>query len=729
MPGNLSGYSDITYYRIGDPLLERDRAIDWVPMQLLAGSGNFFSLFKPDEGDFKGVKKALEFLKFTPDEVTALRNVIGTAVNIGTSVASVVGAVGTVVDLAKKLGIFGDQEKSVESYLKDIMKRVDQIYAFLENEATRGLEAQASSWRATVDNTRVIVANVRISRDDNVLDRAEDATDRLTEAIRLMLDPTKAKISFRRSTYGSQSPHWSDLAVSPLMTKADGGKIALNSGGVAEIWDAGHYYDVLVYALRERLLMAYLLEPAFPSTAYDRSNLNEIGDNIKTFVAAWRTSILVMNPNAQLSDGGLVYNPLHPYPSDPPESKRSILVGAVDPVTGISSIDTFGDFETRVWLNPTPVGTHSSVWASDVQAARQAASFEQAKRVDQVVQACGILDLERLARAFHDAAQLPTRSQFVRLSSPKVVPSPVFGPIDIDTPFGVVSRPIVLEGRPEEVTLGDLAAFSGDPSKTYSAQRFFRGTAKSTQFRVALRADRTKTQLGYRVVVCGKEVPIVPFSFRATPGNDFPLEPIELAHSFDTTVWDICQSKHLTFTEENRLESEPDAFVLVENNRRPGRANVQLRITYTHPPADSISGYVGHVNVKISALEPEEFPDAFDAKVEVFETIVGENENATEYLADTITTAIVPSYLLVEKEFFEDRWKAFEAMLRSVKELVVESADFPALVPPVPEEPDWQRRFDVTVQTSIAWLQSAEEIEPLLVKSKIDQLQIPVIRG
>jgi hypothetical protein len=721
---NLSGYSD-SYNRIGYSLLERDRGVDRLPTQLLNGIGNPFSPFEPDEGDFKGLKKALEFFKFTPEEVSSLRNVIGTAVNIGTSITSITGTVGTVVDLAKKLGIFGDQEKSIESYLKDIMKRVDQIYAFLENEAKRGLQANASSWRATVDNTRVIVANVRISRDDNVLDRAESTADRMSEAIRLMLDPAKATISFRRSAYGSQSPHWSDLAGSPLMTRADGASISLNSDGSAEIWDAGHYLDVLVYALRERLIMANLLEPAFQSTAYDRSNLGDIGDKINMFVAAWRSSILVMNPDAQLLSTGFVYNPRHPYPSEPPELKSNILLGAVDPVTGISSVNAFGGFEKSISFSGTPVGTHSYVWASDVEAARQAATYEQAKRLDQVVQACGILDLERLGRAFHDAARVPTRSQFVSLSSPQVTSN---GPIDIDTKFGVISSPVVLEnGQPEEVTLGDLAAFSGNPNKSYKARRFFRSSGKSTKFRVALRADRTKIQLGYRLVVCGTEIPVVPFSFRAAGTNDFPLKTIDLAHEFDTTVWDICQSKHLTLTEESRLESEPDAFVQVKNNRRPGRANVQIRITYTPPAANSVSSYVGHMNVEISPLEPEDLRDAFDAKLEIFETIIGEDEKATEFLADNISTTIVPSYLVVEREFFEDRWKAFEAMLRSVKDLVIESAKLPPLAPPVPEEPDWQTRFDITVQRSLAWLRSAEEIEPLLVRNKIRQLQIPVV--
>lgn len=730
MPGDFSGYSHIPYYRTGDPLLESRRAVNRVPMQFLVGSSNPFSLFKPDEGDFKGVKKALKFMKFSPEEVASLRNIIGTAINIGTSVVSVVGAVGTVIDLAKQLGIFGSQEKSVESYLKDIMTRIDQIYDFLEHAAKQGLEVQASNWRDNVDHTRAIVADSRISRSDNVLDRAELVSDDLTRSIRNMLNPTNAKITFRRSAYGNESPHWADLAISPLMTQADGGVINLSSENVSEIWDAGHYIDVLVYALRERLLITSLLEPAFKSTSYDRTNLNDLADKIGTFVAAWRANLLVMNYNIQLSDNGLIYNPRHPYPSSPAELKRSIIVGAVDPVTGISSIDSFGDFETRVYYDhPSSYGHYSTVSAVDVQAARLAASFEQTKRVDEVVKACGILDMEQLAQAYREAARLPIKSQFVSLSTPRATLSLALDPVKADSPFGVVYTPIILDGQPEEVTLGDdLAEFSGNPTKTYSAQRFFLGSTKITKFQVALRGDRTKTQLGYRVVVCGKEIPIVPFSFDNALGNEFSAEPIELEYSFNTTVWDVCQSKHLTFAEENQLEREPDAFVRVENNRRHGRAHVQIHVIYTPPADDSILSYVGQVTVKISALEPDKFPDAFAAKIDVFETIVGEGEQATETLADSITTTIAPSYLIVEKAFFEDRWKAFEAMLRSVSELVLENADLPPIDPMVPEEPNWQRKFDMTVQRHIAWLKSAERIHPDLVRSKIGQLQIPIIR-
>jgi hypothetical protein len=719
MTDNFSGYSPIPYYHTGDPLLERDR----VPMQFLAGNGSPL-----DEGG----TKALEFLKLSPDEIKQLKILISTAINIATSITNIVGAAGTVIDLAKKLGIFGNQEKSIESYLHDIMDHVELIYNFLREAEMRGLVKEAIEWRADVDLTRVNFANTRISRSDNVLDEAERLADDMSSAIFLMLDPRQAKISFNRDAYGNQSPHWADLAVGRLMTLANGADLSLNDKGVIkEIWDAGHYIDVLVYALRERLLMTSLLEPIFKSTGYDRQKLKEIANNIGIFVKTWRANLLVMNYDLQIPDSGVIYNPRSPYPSSPVELKRSIIVGAVDPVTGISSIDLFGDFETMVIENQSPVGLYSTVLAVDVQAARQAARGEHAKRVDEVVRACGILDLEQLGRSYSDAASLPMRSQFVRLSTPWTALSlQQFDSIEVESPLGAVIKPVVLEGQPEEVTLGDdLAAFSENPTKTYSAQRFFRGGGKSTEFQVALRGDRTETQLGYRAVVCGKEIDIVPFSFGGTPGSEFPANPIELEeHSFNTMVWNVCQSKHLTFAEEKRLESEPNDFMRVENNRRPGRAKVQIRVVYTPPAGDSVLTYVGKMSVKIWALEPEAFPNAFAATVDVFEKIVGEDGHPTEILADSITTTITASYLIVEKAFFEDRWKAFEAMLRSVSELVQENADLPPIGPIMPEEPDWQRRFEVTLQSHIAWLKTVERINPDLVRSKIGQLQIPFIR-
>ncbi|SFI90277.1 hypothetical protein [Nitrosomonas sp. Nm34] len=173
-------------------------------------------------------------------------------------------------------------------------------------------------------------------------------------------------------------------------------------------------------------------------------------------------------------------------------------------------------------------------------------------------------------------------------------------------------------------------------------------------------------------MVCGqnsKKIDVIPFSFGGVPSSEFPAKLIEQKYSFDTEVWDVCQSKHLTFAEERRLESEPDAFVLVENNRRPGRANVQIQVSYTPPASNSVSSYVGEVTVEISALEPEVFPDAFAATIEVFETIVGKDEQKTETLVESITINMAPSYLIVEKAFFEDRWRAIETLLRTVREL------------------------------------------------------------
>ena len=75
----------------------------------------------------EALAKVLQFLKFSSSDVFQITEMVGSAIKIATSITSIVGAVGTVLDLAKKLGIFGREEKSVESWLKDVMKRVDEI--------------------------------------------------------------------------------------------------------------------------------------------------------------------------------------------------------------------------------------------------------------------------------------------------------------------------------------------------------------------------------------------------------------------------------------------------------------------------------------------------------------------------------------------------------------------------------------------------------------------------
>ncbi len=672
----------------------------------------------------------LKFLKFRPDEIRDLKSIIGTAIEIGSSISSIVGAVGTVVGLAQKLGILGQQEDKVETYLKNINTRVNYIYNFLLQKERRGLFKESVEWRIDADQTREAIGNLKTSRSDNVLDAAELRLGSLSKAISLMLDPVSGVINFSAEAYGGPTSNWVNFATSPLMVTHTGERISLASGSASEIWDAGHYIDVLIYALRERLLATAMLEPPFQGTAYDRAGLEPVAAMISTFVEKWKASILEFDPNSMIGDGGQLYNPWHPYPSEPAALKESIVVGAVDPVTGISSVDTFGEFDTRVSLMENPAGSPwSTVFATDVSAARFAANAARKSRYQQVVQSCGIPELEELAKAYAAAAAPSSGLVFGLPSQLKLGTHPgpaLSGPlVSIFEPVGSLSEFI---GHPEQITLGDFGAFAGTPGKTYSAERFFAGQPKSTSVKVALRGSRTENQLGYRLLVCGKDIPLLPFSIGGGSGVEgFPIEPIEVTHQFETKVWDVCQARMLSFAEQNRLDVEPNYTLRIDNRRRPGKASVRINVVYMPPAIDTAQSYFGTVDVQITPEDIEQFRDAFQAEIKFIETIVGEDDQPATREA-TVKATIAPTYLIVEKKFFDDYQKAFEAMLRSAKDLVKE-AELTTITLIPPEHPDWHQRLDVLVENGMHWFKSTAEVKPDLVRSTIVNLQLPTLKG
>ncbi|MCH5375582.1 MAG: hypothetical protein JJ992_16550, partial [Planctomycetes bacterium] len=328
-------------WRPGDPMLESARidlaALTEPPSQKLYGGGGgttddgILDFVKPEKDDFKGLSKALAFLKFTPAEQETLFNVIGSTINIAAGIVSVVGAAGAAVDLMKKLGILGPAEDPVQTMLKQIGQRVEQIYGYLAAQERRGLYNQALAWRTHGDDARNAVVNARTSRSAENLEQLANRASELNLSILQMLDTGMGRIAFLRSVYGN--PWWVAYAQTPFMKTAAGASINYRDPGQdlqAEIWDPGHYLDVLVRALQDRIAVAMTLEPAFRSTGYDRAILRQNADGVMRFAHAWRGSILVADPVFALNAGGTLRSPEMGAPPGVP-------IGAVDPVTGLSS--------------------------------------------------------------------------------------------------------------------------------------------------------------------------------------------------------------------------------------------------------------------------------------------------------------------------------------------------------------------------------------------------------
>jgi hypothetical protein len=233
------GQPAFSAWRPGDAMLESARIdlaalADTPPLTVYGGGAsaediNLLDFVKPEQEDFKGLSKALAFLKFTPSEQEVLFNVIGSTINIAAGIVSIVGAAGAAVDLMKKLGILAPNEDPVQTALKQIGQRVEQIYGYLAAQERRGLYNEALDWRTHGDNARNAVMNVKTSRSAGNLEQLANQANELNRSILKMLDIGKGRIAFLRSVYGNG--WWIPYAQTPYIKTAGGAPINYRDPG------------------------------------------------------------------------------------------------------------------------------------------------------------------------------------------------------------------------------------------------------------------------------------------------------------------------------------------------------------------------------------------------------------------------------------------------------------------------------------------------------------------
>lgn len=702
-------------YEPGDSIFEVDRLTskgftaelaqggDRVGVQrLFGGPGSdedvdFSDIWTPDKkADFKGLSKALKFLKFSPSEAETLFNVIGASVNIAVGIVSVVGAIGGALDLMKKLGILGPDKDPVQEALKQIGERVEAIYSYLANEEKRGRYNDALLWRITADKADNALANLAISRSRENLEALIPHASDLDGALLEMLDAGRAKIAFLRGPYTDEhgNASWLDYAQSPYMATAAGGPINYRDASQelkAEIWDPGHYVDVLVRSLQERLAVATAIEPAFRSTGYDREALKKIADGVLAFAQAWRGAILVADPVFALNAGGTLRSPTMDAPPGVP-------IGAVDPVTGISSLNPqWSGFDIEFKRSHFPGAAWGGVWdearAVDPAKALVAVAAAHAEAVDQVVRLCGVEKLMALQRAMRSIASPPNGSDFVRL------PDATFRrPLAQMVTGTVGSRQNVGNGTPEQVDLGGLKTFSPDPNKTYDGTRYHQHGYKQFSFRMARRAEWSRVRLGYALRIGSETIPLMEFALATDPSaGDFPDKTIERVIEMQTTVYDCYQTGHLRAADEDRFERDGtiSGGERVLANSRPGQAKIRVTVEFEQFADGVAGGYAGTATVSVATLEPEQFRDASILGVTVFETHVGADRAPSEVVADSMTVHLVPTYVVLGADFFADYHaaeKAVEDMIKGVDERFLEQQ---LQVGPPDPDPKWRIRSRV----------------------------------
>jgi hypothetical protein len=736
MKTTLISQPTFSAWRPGDPMLERARidlaALAEPPLQTTFGGGGtddeggILDFVKPEKDDFKSLSKTLQVLKFTPSEQEVLFNVIGSTVNIAAGIVSIVGAVGAAIDLMNKLGILSPVEDPVQAALKQIGQRVEQIYGYLAAQERRGLYNQALVWRTHGDDARNAVMNTKTSRSaGNILQLANRASE-LNQSILQMLGA--GRIAFLRSVYGY--PWWIPYAQTPYMKTAGGAPINYRDPGQelqAEIWDPGHYFDVLIRSLQDRIAVAMTLEPAFRSTGYDRAVLRQIANGLMGFAHTWRASILVADPAFALNAGGTMRSPEMGAPPGVP-------IGAVDPVTGLSSfIPQWSGFSVEFKRTSYPGEAWGGVWdesrASDPAAALAAINAVHTAAVDSVVRACGVEKMLRLSQRFHELASLPQGSDFVKLPNAKFR-RPLVG---LET-WGMVNGNSVGEGTPVIVDLGRLRLFSPAPDRTYKGTRFSLHGKKEFSFSMPRRAEQSGIRLGYVLKIGGEAIQLMKFATGADrSGGDFPEVEIKRDFEIQTHVYDCFQSAHISaagedhFERDGRIAGTERMFL----NERVGRAKFQVDVTFVPFKGGDPSAYAGEVEVTISALEPDNFPDAVILSVMVLETRVGFDFAPEEVIADSMTVHLVPTYVVLGADYFADYYAAVVQMAKTVKELDRKSIP-QREIPHGPPNPDpaWQvRARAIEVERGLDRVQDSLSQRNILAQEIVAANIVPVVRG
>ena len=550
-------------YVFGDFLLEADRARSRGPVVLpvLKGKGgvppekaaNVVDIIKPAADDYPALTKTLQVFKFSEADVISYHEAIGSLINLASGMVWGVGAVLAVADFVGKL--LGPEEDAVSAKLDQIAKQVGQIYGYLALQEKKGLHVQASEWRDDLTITRTAVKDVRASRSQSNIDKLVALEITCDQNLLKMLNPLSGDIAFLREAYGhepssGQGGHWIDGAVTPFMALSSGQPVDYRNPAhelQATIWDAGHYIDVLLQALNDRLLLCAALEPAYRTTGRGLGQLKDVVDKLTIFLNKWRASMLVMDPLAGLNGGGELQHPVTDAPF-------GIMIGAVDPVSKLGFYDMWwSDFTIlNIWHGSISAkGAPDESRAKDPALALALALDLQPRLLDGTIRASGIHKLAELrAKLVEIITRATVGSDFVDLPNATFDRTSISGPAAVDPP----------------IELGIEGNYSKNPGKKYAAQRYSQTFDKRFRFAMALRADVSLVQPGYRMEVGGESIDLIKFANAPAGGGGaprFPAQPItHVIRRENWTVYDVYQTHVFTEFDEDRFEGADPATAL-----------------------------------------------------------------------------------------------------------------------------------------------------------------------
>jgi hypothetical protein len=550
--------------------------------------------------------------------------------------------------------------------------------------------------------------------------------------------------------YTDPPDHWIPYAT-PSWMRTRGERIAGQTVGVRpvqynqkadnlkqRIWDPGYYLDLLVSGFAQYISLLTAIEPAFRATGHKRGELKGLASQLHNFVHAWKQSLLVTIPEAFFSGAGgnesFLYHPYrNPYN---PSITMGIPIGVIDPVSGLSTFNPVWNEGIQFGPSSYYLSIKSGVVTNttEVLAGANAALNDIAKTMMSV---CGIDTLQGLADQVTELCEYGLYgsqfSKIERLWRPKSAGSPAW------------VWPLIQLGQ-EQLSLGDIGVKAGKPGKLYNATRVYDNRSRRFRIPIVRRMDGSRIQLGYRLTVNAekengeiKNCVISTFNSVSNPYSDpnypvFPTTPPGFDFSVaDATVYDVVQRSLLSEDEEQASDvgATNNGLRRLFINPRPGNLGVRCDISLelyedeTHP-------YIGYATIEVSLLDPE-MKDAFLLHFKLYETAkvewssydpsFGVHNETKEILADSIVLPMIPSYLVAEPAYFEDRLKGLLVFDKSIQYL--RPVDPHAFERPTPE-PKWHYR-DIALQelATITAFAELERSNPEFAMSALARFQRP----
>lgn len=663
---------------------------------------------KPLADNYEGLKEALTFLKFDKERVANIVEMAGTVSKLASGIGTVLGAYETAQKLLTTLGILkGTGGPDTVAMTAEMLATVQRIYGYLVLVEQRGLYEQAMNWRVDVETTETAITTAAISASPAALDALERKTEALQKNLLEMLTPAKAYIAFKRSAYKSDT--WINMSGSPFLFRANGDATPnLRSPSAdmsTEFWDPGHYIDMLFASLRWRLAVAVAVEPLYRSTGYRLAEFVQVIEPLRAFVKKWKDSFMVANPSACMLGDGTLVNP----PGFLDTAPYGIWVGAVDPVTGVSSLRLFDAFSIRYERSSIPGAAWGGTWDSsaavDPPLAMHLAQLAHVAAVQEAVQASGVLELERILKRWEVAAQAPQGSDAVAFTDAR---HHSLGDYAANMPV------------PTQVDLGSLKPFAQDPEKTYPATRYYTGAEKVFTFTMARRTNISRTRLGYELRIGNRTFELTKWDAQPPPEVEnvdyFPAVVIDQSLELPVEFTDCIQMRSMSPAEEDAFEASgrPGRASRVLMNARKGTARLNVRIEYQALAGNANNAHLGVVTVHLRPEDPVDRPDAYTVSVSVHETHVAlaaappEPVALIQVLAEDATVHIIPSYLVAPAAFFTDLVDA-QVRMAQAEAALASQLYLPDLMADLPTEPNPDPKFSAT------WLTQSVQVSRVVM--------------